>query len=213
MDVQSSQENLLTEETLPKTAHRETTSEHGYTEDFSFPPAYPVTKDKWQEYFKNSKSPNNRVDHIIEVLRTCERALSDISCKVEHYKNLETRWETTKESLEKYVTWLLTNKPSHQNAGTSFRLESKPAPKPRVRSSVRTSFTAHNVIVDELVHTIPEKYRKSKVLWFLNEGLIRDDLLLRKGLHFAELLYKQLVLIKPKEKKTLSKKDLKGPTH
>lgn len=159
---------------------------------------YPTSKEVWRDHFKYTKAGDNRIDAIVDMLESVQLSLAQASSRAEYYKSLEDKWQASYGALQDYAFWLLNNEPEHEYAGTKSYLQARIATKPNVRSSVRRSFTAHNVIPNELIFSVPEKYRTCKVLWLLDEGLIRDDLLAGKSLSFAELLYKPSLHIKPK---------------
>jgi hypothetical protein len=65
---------------------------------------------------------------------------------------------------------------------------------------MKKSFSTSNLIPDELIFSVPEKYRECKVIWILKSDLVKEDLKAGKSLNFARLDRKEALSIKPKLK-------------
>jgi hypothetical protein len=129
----------------------------------------------------------------------CKRNAALYSERAEELKNASQSWEKKYESLQRYAMFLVDKFPDIEWRGTDRTFAKKLNP-PSLNCQLKRSYSSSNVIPDELIFSVPEKYRECKILWILKSDMVKDDLKAGKELNFAKLDRKEALQVKVKIK-------------
>jgi hypothetical protein len=138
------------------------------------------------------------IDNAEEItLEQCDAHFSQL--KAVDQKNASQSWEKKYESLQRYAMFLVDKFPDIEWRGTDRTFAKKLNP-PSLNCQLKRSYSSSNVIPDELIFSVPEKYRECKILWILKSDMVKDDLKAGKELNFAKLDRKEALQVKVKIK-------------
>lgn len=151
------------------------------------------------EHFAQLKSVDEKVDRLLAFMDIAKQNAALYSERSEELKAKSKSWESKYESLQKYALFLTDKFPDVEWRGTDRTFAKKLNP-PSLNCSAKKSFSTSNMIPDELIFSIPEKYRECKIIWVLKTDLLKDDLKDGKTFNFAKLDRKEALQIKAKIK-------------
>lgn len=158
-----------------------------------------ITPEQCEVHFGQIKDIDAKVDRLLAFMDLCKQNAATYSERSEQLKATSQSWERKQASLERYAMWLIERYPEVEWRGSDRTFAKKLNP-PSLVCQMKRSFTTANMIPDELIFSIPEKYRECKVVWLLKSDLVKDDLKAGKQLNFAKLDRKEALAIKPKLK-------------
>jgi hypothetical protein len=151
------------------------------------------------EHFAQLKSVDEKVDRLLAFMDIAKQNAAMYSERSEELKGKSKSWESKYDSLQKYALFLTDKFPDVEWRGTDRTFAKKLNP-PSLNCSAKKSFSTSNMIPDELIFSIPEKYRECKVIWMLKSDILKDDLKSGKNFNFAKLDRKEALQIKAKLK-------------
>jgi len=155
-----------------------------------------ITQEMCDEYFSQINKIDDKVNRLVTFMDNAKLQAARYSNKAEDFKNRATFWEKTLERLEDYCVWLLNTYPQLEFRGSDYQLLKKINP-PSLKVPLKKSFSSSNIIPDELIFSVPEKYRECKIVWLLKTNDVKEDLKLGKKLNFATLEQKTKLVVKP----------------
>jgi hypothetical protein len=158
-----------------------------------------ITLEMCDEHFAQLKSVDEKVDRLLGFMDIAKQNAALYSERSEELKAKSKSWESKYESLQKYALFLTERYPDVEWRGTDRTFAKKLNP-PSLNCSAKKSFSTSNMIPDELIFSIPEKYRECKIIWILKSDIVKDDLKDGKTLNFAKLDRKEALQIKAKIK-------------
>ena len=158
-----------------------------------------ITPEQCEAHFGSIKEIDVKVDRLLAFMDLCKQNAATYSERAESLQNASKSWERKYDALSKYALWLTERFPEIEWRGTDRTFAKKLNP-PSLNCQMRKRFSSENVIPDELIFSVPEKYRECKMLWLLKSDFVKDDLKAGKNLNFAKLDRKEALSIKPKLK-------------
>lgn len=158
-----------------------------------------ITTEQCEAHFGSIQEIDVKVDRLLAFMDLCKQNAATYSERAESLQNASKSWERKYESLSKYAMWLIERFPEVEWRGTDRSIVKKTNP-PSLSCDLKKRFSSENVIPDNLVFSVPEKYRDCKVVWILKTDLIKEELKAGKNLNFAKLERKEVLGIKPKLK-------------
>jgi hypothetical protein len=158
-----------------------------------------ITPEQCEEHFSSIKEVDTKVDRLLSFMDLCKQNAATYSERAESLQIASKSWERKYDALQRYAMWLTDRYPEVEWRGTD-RTFSKKLNPPSLNCQLKKSYSSNNVIPDELIFSVPEKYREPKFLWILKTDLVKDDLKAGKNLNFARLDRKEALSIKPKLK-------------
>lgn len=150
-------------------------------------------------HFSQLKAVDQKVDRLLNFMDLAKHNAAIYSERSDQLKRASESWEKKYESLQRYALWLTSRYPEIEWRG-SERTFYKKLNQPSLNCQLKKSFTTSNYIPEELVFSIPEKYRECKMIWILKSDLVKDDLKAGKDLNFAKLDRKEALGLKVKLK-------------
>jgi hypothetical protein len=158
-----------------------------------------ITLEQCDAHFSQLKAVDQKVDRLLDFMDICKRNAALYSERAEELKNASQSWEKKYESLQRYAMFLVDKFPDIEWRGTDRTFAKKLNP-PSLNCQLKRSYSSSNVIPDELIFSVPEKYRECKILWILKSDMVKDDLKAGKELNFAKLDRKEALQVKVKIK-------------
>lgn len=158
-----------------------------------------ITPEQCDAHFSSIKEIDLKVDRLLSFMDLCKQNAATYSERAESLRRASESWERKYESLCKYAMWLMERYPEVEWRGSDRTFTKKLNP-PSLNCQMKKSFSTNNLIPDELIFSVPEKYRECKVIWLLKSDLVKEDLKAGKSLDFARLDRKEALAIKPKLK-------------
>ncbi len=158
-----------------------------------------ITLEQCEEHFSQLKAVDEKVDRLLNFMDICKRNSAAYSERANELQRASESWDKKYESLQKYAMWLIERYPDIEWRGTDRTFAKKLNP-PSLNCQLKKSFTTSNYIPDDLVFSVPEKYRDCKMVWILKADLVKDDLKAGKELNFAKLDRKEALQVKVKLK-------------
>lgn len=161
-----------------------------------------LTENDCDEYFEIIEKPCDKVNNIIALMDRCKLMAAQNQSKAEEYIEASKLWERRLQKLQGYGIRLLNNTKMKSLESDEYILGLEQE-MPKVKCSITRHYATDNMIPDELIFSIPEKYRYPKVIWEMRSDYVRDTLLSGNKLNFAKLIDKQRLLILNKSEETL----------
>lgn len=158
-----------------------------------------ITIDQCESHFSQIKDIDAKVDRLLAYMDLCKSNAALYSERSEQLSKQASFWERRLASLQNYALWLTNSYPEVEWRGTD-RTFSKKLNPPSLNCQLKKSFSTANYIPDELVFSVPEKYRECKMVWILKSDLVKDELKAGKTLNFAKLERKEALQVKAKLK-------------
>ena len=158
-----------------------------------------ITPEQCDAHFSSIKEIDVKVDRLLAFMDLCKQNAATYAERAESLKHASESWERKFDALSKYAMWLTERYPEVEWRGTDRTFAKKLNP-PSLNCQMKKSFSTSNLIPDELIFSVPEKYRECKVIWILKSDLVKEDLKAGKSLNFARLDRKEALSIKPKLK-------------
>jgi hypothetical protein len=158
-----------------------------------------ITPEQCEEHFGSIKEVDIKVDRLLSFMDLCKQNAATYSERAESLQNASKSWERKYDALSKYALWLTDEYPEIEWRGSDRTFGKKLNP-PSLNCQAKKSYSTTNHIPDELIFSIPEKYRECKIIWLLKSDLVKDDLKTGKTLNFARLDRKEALAVKPKLK-------------
>ena len=156
-----------------------------------------ISLEQCEVHFGAIKEVDQKVDRLLAFIDLCKQNAATYAERAEDLKRASESWEKKLQSLEKYATFLIDKYPEVQWRG-SDRVIGKKLNPPSLNCQMRKSFSTSNLIPDELIFSVPEKYRECKVIWLLKTDAVKDDLKAGKPINFARLERREALTIKAK---------------
>lgn len=158
-----------------------------------------ITPEQCEAHFGSIKEIDQKVDRLLAFMDLCKQNAATYSERAESLKHASESWERKYNSLQKYAMWLTERYPDIEWRGSDRTFTKKLNP-PSLNCQMKKSYSTSNMIPDELIFSVPEKYRECKVIWILKTDLVKDELKAGNYLNFAKLDQKESLAIKPKLK-------------
>lgn len=158
-----------------------------------------ITPEQCEAHFGQIKEIDSKVDRLLAYMDICKSNAALYSERADSLKKAAESWDRKYESLSKYALWLTERYPEVEWRGTDRTFAKKLNP-PSLNCQLKKSFSTANMIPDELIFSVPEKYRECKIVWILKTDLVKDELKAGKTLNFAKLERKEELGIKAKLK-------------
>lgn len=158
-----------------------------------------ITPEQCEAHFGQIKEIDAKVDRLLAYMDICKHNSASYYERAEALSNTAKSWERKNDALQRYAMWLVDRYPEVEWRGTDRTFAKKLNP-PSLNCQLRKSFSTSNMIPDELIFSVPEKYRECKIVWVLKSDVVKDDLKSGKDLNFAKLDRKEALSIKPKLK-------------
>jgi hypothetical protein len=158
-----------------------------------------ITLEQCDAHFAQLKAVDEKVDRLLSFMDLAKHNAAIYSERAEQLKRASESWDKKYESLQRYALWLTERFPDVEWRGTERTFAKKLNP-PSLNCQLKKSFSTSNYIPDELIFSVPEKYRECKMVWILKSDLVKDDLKAGKQLNFAKLDRKEALSIKVKVK-------------
>lgn len=158
-----------------------------------------ITPEQCEAHFGSIKEIDQKVDRLLSFMDLCKFNAASYADRAESLKQASQSWERKYESLSKYALWLTERYPDIEWRGTDRTFAKKFNP-PSLNCQLKKSFSTSNYIPDDLVFSVPEKYRECKMVWILKADLVKDELKAGKPLNFARLERKEALQVKAKLK-------------
>lgn len=156
-----------------------------------------ITPEQCEAHFGSIKEIDQKVDRLLAFMDLCKQNAATYSERAEALANKAKSWEKKYEGLQKYAMWLVDKFPEVEWRGSDRTFAKKLNP-PSLNCQLKKSYSTSNLIPDELIFSIPEKYRECKVIWLLKSDLVKDDLKAGKDLNFARLERREALAVKAK---------------
>lgn len=158
-----------------------------------------ITQEMCEAHFGQLKQVDEKVDRLLAYIDIAKRNSALYEERAAELKEQAKRWDKRIEGLEKYALYLVDRFPDVSWRGTDRSFSKKLNP-PSLVAPFRASYSSKNIIPDELVNMIPEKYRKLVSLFVLDTDLVKNDLKAGEALDFAKLERKEGLKITAKLK-------------
>lgn len=158
-----------------------------------------ITPEQCDAHFSSIKEIDLKVDRLLSFMDLCKQNAATYSERAESLKRASESWERKYKSLCQYALWLTERYPEVEWRGSDRTFKKKLNP-PSLNCQLQKKYSTSNYIPDELVFSVPEKYRECKVVWLLKSDLVKDDLKAGKSLNFARLDRKEALAVSPKLK-------------
>lgn len=158
-----------------------------------------ITPEQCDAHFSSIKEIDVKVDRLLAFMDLCKQNAATYSERAESLKKASESWERKYDGLCKYALWLTERYPEVEWRGSDRTFAKKLNP-PSLNCQLKKSYSTSNLIPDELVFSVPEKYRECKVIWLLKSDVVKDELKAGKSLNFARLDRKEALAVKPKLK-------------
>lgn len=161
-----------------------------------------LTEKDCDEYFDIIEKPCDKVDSLVALMDRCKLMAAQNQSKAEEYSEASKLWERRLSKLQGYGIRLL-NKQPMKSIETDQYLVGLEVNIAEMKCGLTRKYSTDNMIPDELIFSIPEKYRYPKVIWEMRSDYVRDTLLSGNKLNFAKLIDKQRLRIINKSEETL----------
>ena len=158
-----------------------------------------ITIDQCESHFAQIKDVDQKVDRLLSYMDLCKSNSALYSERSEDLQKRAEYWDRRLASLQNYALWLTNTYPEIEWRGTDRTFAKKLNP-PSLNCQLKKGFSTNNYIPDELIFSVPEKYRECKMVWILKSDLVKDELKAGKTLNFAKLERKEALQIKAKLK-------------
>lgn len=147
-----------------------------------------------EAYFDTIKDPCDKVNILLDYIDRAKLACAVAASRAEEHSQTARVWERRHEQLQKYGVRLLKKYNTEELPGTYGYIKAWKQPAD-IKSSISTRYVTDHAIPDELIFSIPERYRQCKIIWELRKDAVIHDLENGKYLNFAKLLDKQTLRI------------------
>lgn len=158
-----------------------------------------ISVDQCESHFSQIKDIDAKVDRLLGYMDLCKSNSALYSERSEQLAKQASFWDRRLESLQNYALWLTKSYPEVEWRGTDRTFFRKLNPV-KLDCELRKSFSTSNYIPDNLVFSVPEKYRECKMVWVLKADLVKDDLKSGKTFNFARLKQDEKLGLKAKLK-------------
>lgn len=163
-----------------------------------------ITLEQCEQHFGAIKDIDQKVDRLLAFMDLCKQNSATYAARAEELMTRSESWDKKLASLEKYALFLVNRYPEVQWRG-SDRVIAKKYNPPYLKCDYKKSFTSQNVIPEEFLLSIPEKYKECKVIWLLKNDVVKDDLKSGHSLDFAKLERRESLAINAKLKEDKAK--------
>jgi len=135
-----------------------------------------ITQEMVREHFEAIQAVDEKTDKLIGFIERMRMESAKSSEKAEAYEAKAKAYKNASERCVEYAKYLLKHNPSLEYRGKLGRLAlQRTAPK-LVITTPQYRFSTERMIPDEMIMSIPEKFRKVKVAWIYDTDVIREAL-------------------------------------
>jgi len=145
-----------------------------------------ITPELCEAHFSQLTAIDEKVDRLLAYMDISKRNAALYSERAQELEKRAISWEKKLERLEEYALYLVERFPDVAWRGSERSFNKKLNP-PSVVIPFKKSYSNANMIPEELVSLIPEKYRKEVTIHVLNSDVIKADLKAGESLDFAKL--------------------------